>query len=309
MRYAEQEADARRDEVSKKFGLYGDYILGEGQGYAAIPHAIDIYQAALGLSIQEAWYMKILCRYLPNIYPSMSKIAKQTGVQESKISRIKNGLIAKGYIRDNGEMDKARGKMNHVLIIMPFFDAVFLCIACDANSKMVIGNARDKVRAEFSSWLCNDKLASSYEEDLFTFELPLSLSVARKFAEKRGLELNWQYIESMQSGAAMDKLENITADKMRELEIKNAINEAISGAFVLTWYPKIQYIWLRDIAASSLRLSEVADITAAYLQADEIPTAKEYMKHFTSVINSPSNRKILVERGVNEAAYSYIDGN
>lgn len=315
MGYAGQEADervkenadkkadsaARRDEVAKKFGMYGSYILGEGQGYAAIPHAIDIYQAALGLSINEAWYIKILCRYLPNIYPSMSKIAKQTGVDAGKMSRIKSGLKAKGYIHDNGK--HAKGKFNKDLNIMPFFDALFICIACDANSSLVIGNARDKIRAEFLSWIGSDN-AEFYKERALSFELPLSLDIAKKFAAMRGLFLNWQYIESMQSGAALEKLENITADKMRELELKNAIDKAISGAFVLSWYPKIEYGWLREIAASSLVVDDIATMTGWYLKYDEMPTAKAYMAYVNKCVQN--NKKMLTERGINNA-YSYIE--
>ncbi len=49
---------ANRAKFERHFGTYGEDILGEGDGggFTAIPHAIDIYQDALGLSIKEAWY-------------------------------------------------------------------------------------------------------------------------------------------------------------------------------------------------------------------------------------------------------------
>lgn len=309
---AERKAEESRAKFESHFGTFGRYILeaGDGGGFTAIPHAIDMYQAALGLSIKEAWYMKLLCRYLPNIYPSMTGIAKRTGVREAELSIIKNGLKKRtGYIVDKGAKDKRGGKLQHELNIMPFFDAVFLCILCDPDSKIVKSQAMDKVRTAFTNKWQSSKDAEYYEkqEDFGFTDLPLTVEQAKKFAEMRGITLNWLAIESMQNGAALEKLESMKLDKMRILTVKDAISAGIDEAFGFVYYGKT-YEWLKWLCGTGVTDNEITLITESYVEQAEQPNAKEYMQVMRETIESPENAKKLAERGVRhavrEAAYA-----
>lgn len=287
--------------VAERFGRFGMHILdaGKGGGFYSVPEAMDIYQAALGLSIDESWLMKIYCSYLPNSHPNMTLVSKQTGIDKGKLSRIKKSLINKCLIEDNGK--HGDGKLNRDINIMPFFDALFICILCDANSKIVTSQAMDKVRAAFSRWLGNDESAELYENRGFTFELPLPVNEARKLAEYFGVTLNWQVIESMQSGAAREKLENMTVDKTRELKLKQAIRDGINGAFGIQFGYGECYAWLRWLSSTSVTVEEVENLTASYVEGHETPNAKEYMVTLSNVLQSPKNSKILAEREVENA--------
>jgi hypothetical protein len=301
----EKKTAENRAKYEARFGTFGRYILdaGDGGGFTAIPHAIDMYQAALGLSIKEAWYMKLICRYLPNIYPSMSGIAKRTGVREAELSAIKNGLKKRtGFIDDKGAKDKRGGKLQHELNITPFFDAVFLCILCDADSKIVKSQAMDKVRTTFTDKWQDSKDAECYakQEDFGFTDLPLTVEQAKKFAEMRGITLNWQAIESMQNGAALEKLESMKLDKMRMLTVKDAISAGINEVFGFVYYGKT-YDWLKWLCGTGATDSEIESLTASYVKQYEQPNAKEYMRWMRDVIESPENAKKLAERGVYHA--------
>lgn len=306
---------ANRAKFERHFGTYGEDILseGDGGGFTAIPHAIDIYQDALGLSIKEAWYLKLIMRYLPNIFPSMAQIAERTGQSEATLSAIKKGLVLKGFIRDGGARDMANGKMQRQLNITPFFDAIFLCAACDANSKLTRTQAIDKVRTAFTAEWQGDVMAEFYarqEKYRFT-ELPLSIETAKYFAEAKGITLNWTRLESMQGKAEVRELESLKADKMRELELKDAIKAGLhpfgSEHAVMEFriYPNVYREWFLPLARLPIRANELEGIVRNYVEGtvgtDEPLTAKGLMRHVADTVNMPQNRRIIAEREVYQA--------
>lgn len=314
-REVRDELEATKAEKRAKFenslGTFGKYILeaGWGGGFAGIPHAIDIYECALGLSRDETWLIKRLISYLPNVHPSMTTIANQAlgkngkPLSDKTVRRIKQKLIEKGFIRDNGAEDLARGKLNHVLNLAPFFDAVFLCMMCDPKSKLVVNQALDKARTDFTYQWFGKNAAEAYEgrEEFSSIELPLFEDIAREFADARGFKLNWQHIDVMQNCEAIEKLEDIAADKVRELEIKHVITESIQGMFGFTWY-KENYAWVKEIASTTIKLKELEDLTKEYvkrsLYVSGAPTAKAYKAYISEILALPSNKKILAEREV-----------
>ncbi len=297
-----------RAKFENHFGLYGADILGEGDGggFTAVPHAMDIYQDTLGLSIKEAWYLKIIMRYLPDIRPSMSKIARRTGQSESALSAIKKGLVKKGYVRDFGAVDIGSGQMQKRLNIMPFFDAIFLCAACDPNSKLVRSQAMDKIRTIFSNWIDGLPMAGLFERRgrYMSIDLPLSIETAKCFAEAKGFTLNWKLLEEMQGVAEMKDLESQKADKLRELQLKHAIKDGICGAFEFRVYPNVYRNWLLPLCQTGITGEELRHLSRAYiskgLEAGEVPNVKGYMKYISDTLELPENKKVLAERDVYE---------
>ncbi len=79
---------------------YGRVLL--RAGIAAVPRALFTYQAALGLSPQQVWFISYILAYkwttaLP--YPSLVKMADRTGYSVSHIQAIKKTLVDCGYLR------------------------------------------------------------------------------------------------------------------------------------------------------------------------------------------------------------------
>jgi hypothetical protein len=292
----------KRAKYERHFGTFGKYILenGTGGGFTAIPHAVDTYEGALGMSRDETWFMKRLCRHLPNVFPTMTKIAKEANTSGATLSRIKSGLIKKGFIRDGGK--HSNDALQRDLNIAPFFDALFLCILCDPESKTVKGQAMDKVRAEFTyEWYDVSREEMEYRvmaEDFCFTELPLPVDVAKKFAEPRRLILNWDYINEMQNGAALKKLENLKLDKMRMLEIKSAITDGADGNFSIVYGYKNAYEWLKWLCGLSVNRNDVERLTEQYCKQAETPNAKEYMQWMRTILDTPHARKILAEHEV-----------
>ncbi len=313
----EQTKAEKREKFEKNLGTFGKYILeaGWGGGFAGIPHAIDIYECALGLSRDETWLIKRLISHLPNVHPSMTTIANQSlgkngnPLSPKTVRRIKQKLIKKGFIRDNGALDMAHGKLNHELNLVPFFDAVFLCMICDPKSKLVIGQSLDKVRTEFTYHWFGKNAGEVFKtrEEFSNTELPLDEKVAKGFAEARGFVLNWKYIKSMQNSNAIEKLEDMAADKLRELEIKNTITDSVAGVFGFSWY-KENYQWVKEIARTTITLSELEGLTKDYIERAlgviGGPNAKAYKAYVSEVLEMPNNRKILAEREVAQAQQS-----
>ena len=91
---------------------YGRVVL--RRGVAAVPRAIFTYQAELGISPQQMWFIVYILSFqwsteLP--YPSLRKMAQNTGYSERQIHRIKDGLVSAGYLRvvERGGVDGVDG--------------------------------------------------------------------------------------------------------------------------------------------------------------------------------------------------------
>ena len=304
----EIQSNEKRKKFEKHFGTFGKYILecGVGGGFTAIPHAIDMYERALGLSIEETWLMKRLCRYLPNIHPTMKRIyEKEANIGKTKLSNIKRRLIEKGFIRDLGRVSKDNSA--HKLDIMPFFDAVFLCLLCDPSSKIVVDAELEKVRIDFTEdWLEDREEAEWRKEnaDFFRIDLPLSIEAARKFAEMRHIQLDWQTIRELQNEKAQELLEEKRVDKERMLRFKDAIKNGIDGEFGIVYNYGKTYEWLKWLVNTRIRLDEVEKLTDGYVRQAESPNAKEYMEWMRQFLESPRSAKILAER---EVEYACLD--
>jgi hypothetical protein len=70
-------------------------------GIAPIPTALYMYQAHLGLSPQEIWFIGYILAHkwdedLP--YPSLVKMSERTAISTRHLHRLKDGLIAKGLL-------------------------------------------------------------------------------------------------------------------------------------------------------------------------------------------------------------------
>jgi hypothetical protein len=70
-------------------------------GIAPIPTALYMYQAHLGLSPQEIWFIGYILAHkwdddLP--YPSLVKMSERTAISTRQLHRLKDGLIAKGLL-------------------------------------------------------------------------------------------------------------------------------------------------------------------------------------------------------------------
>ncbi len=79
---------------------YGRIVL--RRGVTAMPRALFTYQADLGLSPQHLWFIGYILSFqwsteLP--YPSLRKMADNTGYSERQIHRIKDDLVRAGWLR------------------------------------------------------------------------------------------------------------------------------------------------------------------------------------------------------------------
>lgn len=280
------------------FGNFTTQILksGWGGGYTAIPHALDVYERCLGLSVKETWLLKRLCRHLPSVFPSFAGIAKESGVSNAELGRIKKGLIAKGFIVDKGAVATAEGRMSHELDIMPLFTAVFICILCDSKSKIVKDESMADVRALFSCSLTGSEAESYVNREglLKNTTLPLTIEQARGLAEQRGVTLNWIAINELQNGAAMAELQESKEFKLRMLQVKEAINIGRGSEFSITYKFGSSFNWLKWLCNTTLLAGEITDITEHYCHTDGKHTAKKYMEYVNHVVNH--NAEILNNR-------------
>jgi AraC-like DNA-binding protein len=79
---------------------YGRIII--RRGVAAVPRAIFTHHGALGLTLQQVWFTTYIFSFqwdtvLP--YPSLEKMAEQTGYSRTHLHEIKASLVEKGYLR------------------------------------------------------------------------------------------------------------------------------------------------------------------------------------------------------------------
>src|SRR5436305_912436 len=85
--------------ASRWEALYGRAIL--QAGIAALPRALYLYQASLGLTAQQIWFTSYILAHrwsteLP--YPSLRRMAERTGYSERHLHTIKDELVEAGYL-------------------------------------------------------------------------------------------------------------------------------------------------------------------------------------------------------------------
>ena len=104
---------------AERFGLV--HLRG---GSVSIPAALDRYEGELGLSIGESWFIsKILHQKWTAAIPyvSLKKLATATRRPPKTLHRIKDSLVAKGYLVIQQRRDPKRGKMCSGYDFSPLF--------------------------------------------------------------------------------------------------------------------------------------------------------------------------------------------
>jgi hypothetical protein len=92
--------------ASRWEALYGRAIL--QAGIAALPRALYLYQASLGLTAQEIWFISAILAHkwdadLP--YPNLRTMATQSGMTLRQLKRIRAGLEEKGALQVHPRYD------------------------------------------------------------------------------------------------------------------------------------------------------------------------------------------------------------
>lgn len=119
---AEEVTHARASSFAARFGWA---IL--QHGIAAIPSALYHFQGRLGLYAQHVWFATYIFSYqwdtaLP--YPSIVKMAEQTGYTTAYLHRIKGSLVEKGYLRMVHRTNAAGGQDSNGYDFSGLLDAV-----------------------------------------------------------------------------------------------------------------------------------------------------------------------------------------
>ncbi len=82
-------------------------------GLAALPTALYHCQAALALTSQEVWFVSAVLAHKWDgaaPFPSLHRLAAETGIQLRRVQRIQAGLRAKGYLQVQTRYDASTGR-------------------------------------------------------------------------------------------------------------------------------------------------------------------------------------------------------
>ncbi len=104
---------------------FGSVIL--SGGIAAIPKALYMYSAELGLIPQEVWFVGYILAHrwtaeLP--FPSLRKMSVHTGVSPQMLHRYKNSLIEKGYLETIQRTRPSGGRTSNYYDFSGLFQAL-----------------------------------------------------------------------------------------------------------------------------------------------------------------------------------------
>lgn len=96
-------------------------------GVAAVPQAVFTYQAALGLTPQQVWFISYIFSYqwkkaLP--YPSIVKMSARTGYSTVQLHEIKSSLVERGYLQLVPRSTKQGGRDSNAYDFSGLFDAL-----------------------------------------------------------------------------------------------------------------------------------------------------------------------------------------
>ena len=96
-------------------------------GVAAVPRALFTHQHALQLEPQQVWFVAYILSYqwdtaLP--YPSILKMAEQTGYTPAYLHRIKGSLVASSYLRLVRRTSPTGGQDTNAYDFSGLFDAI-----------------------------------------------------------------------------------------------------------------------------------------------------------------------------------------
>lgn len=96
-------------------------------GVAAVPTALFTQQSSLELEPQQVWFVVYILSYqwdtsLP--YPSITRMAQQTGYTAAYLHRIKNSLVELGYLRLVHRTNSQGGQDSNAYDFSALFDAM-----------------------------------------------------------------------------------------------------------------------------------------------------------------------------------------
>jgi hypothetical protein len=97
------------------------------RGVAAVPRAVFTHQAALGLTLQQVWFITYIFSFqwdtaLP--YPSLEKMAEHTGYSRTHLHEIKAELVEKGYLKLIPRTNSQGGRDTNAYDFSGLLDAV-----------------------------------------------------------------------------------------------------------------------------------------------------------------------------------------
>lgn len=109
-------------------------------GVAAIPQALFTYQAALGLSPQQVWFIAYIFSYqwrkaFP--YPSIVKMAARTGYSTVQLHEIKASLVKAGYLDIVSRSTQSGGRDSNAYDFSKLFDAIRAQLQCERDQAKI----------------------------------------------------------------------------------------------------------------------------------------------------------------------------
>lgn len=113
-------------EIDSSFvARYGRIIM--RRGVAAVPRAIFTHHAALGLTLQQVWFTTYIFSFqwdtaLP--YPSLEKMAEQTGYSRTHLHEIKANLVERGFLRLIPRVNAQGGRDSNAYDFSGLLDAI-----------------------------------------------------------------------------------------------------------------------------------------------------------------------------------------
>lgn len=272
------------DKINARWGRFGRMIqnAGAGGGFVTLPYIMDTYERALGYEPLETWFIKRLLRNLwvtgKDVFPSLAEMEREANISVETLKRLRSQLETKGHLKNNGRVG---GMDNRIKIdLLPFFDALFICVVCDPNSTIVKHDNHSKVR----EYLFGQETYSRYFEQHIS--LPLSLTEGRELAERLGVSLDWSAIAKMQ-GNLTEVVNKDMNRHARQMKLKNAIHEAIEPYFSIRWQYKRAWNflkWLVDSEYTTETLSEVALEYCETVYAPDTHTVRNFENHVKTAI-------------------------
>lgn len=115
---------------------FGSVIL--SGGIAAIPKALYMYSAELGLIPQEVWFVGYILAHrwtaeLP--FPSLRKMSTHTGVSPQMLHRYKNSLIEKGYLEITPRVRPSGGRSSNYYDFSGLFEQLEVLLLRDNGGR------------------------------------------------------------------------------------------------------------------------------------------------------------------------------
>lgn len=265
---------AKVEAVHAKWGNSETGLLiqeaGQGGGFVALPDVLDDYEKALGLEIEETWFLKRFLRYYwkagTPIYPAFSEISRNCNMSEKTIRKWRNSLVEKGFLQLVGTVGGLTGKPDNRVVhdINPFFFALAICVLCDPFSRVTKKNQVDGEAVDYFQILTRKPAIDFFEKVEL---LPLSLQAGRAIAEFHKVNLDWSTIAQMQGMAEIRKAEVDTERTLYYSQLKELVLEAGINA---VWGYKDGFEFLRFCWDNGVPLAALE----AFLQTNDIRNFK-----------------------------------